>query len=216
MTTEHPYNSVGTEYRAKLRLIKAWRRMNNTTLKHFNLIFYGRGLHSRSCFWVPNFFPENPGNFTSCAFKTSHFLSCLIPAHSRLVTSRPVSVLKMKLEFPNLKFCISIPEIHTCSQKCFSLFSVGAFFKCCCLNLSKSSAVNKSQQTVFKKQRWCHLVEKCCDRCRWLEKCSHWHYWFIFVQVDIKKRHHPNTAKLLFVLSGNWTIFSFSEFSTLK
>ena len=40
MMTEHPYNSMGTEYRAKLRLIKVWRKMNNTTLKlnQYNLV----------------------------------------------------------------------------------------------------------------------------------------------------------------------------------
>ena len=35
-------------------------------------------------FWVPNFFPENSGNFLSLAFKTCHFPSRLIPAHLRL------------------------------------------------------------------------------------------------------------------------------------
>ena len=43
--------------------------------------------------------------------ETSSSRSQLSHAHSRLATSRPVSVLKMKREFLNLKFCISIPEI---------------------------------------------------------------------------------------------------------
>ena len=61
------------------------------------------GLRSRSHFWGTKFFPGRCRKFSvPPAFKTSHFPSGLIPGHSRLATSRPVSVPKMKQEFPNL------------------------------------------------------------------------------------------------------------------
>ena len=51
--TEHPYNSVRTEYEAKLRLIKALRKMNNDTqlkiLKTFGTQFYPSFRRRRLC-----------------------------------------------------------------------------------------------------------------------------------------------------------------------
>ena len=44
--------------------------------------------------------------------------------HSGKAISRPVSVPKMKQEFPNLKFCISIPEIPEI-QYCSGIFLLG-------------------------------------------------------------------------------------------
>ena len=67
-----------------------------------------------SAFPGTRFLPKNAGNFPSRALKTSHFQSHLIPAHSRLATSCPASVLKMKREFLYFKFCTSIPEIQCC------------------------------------------------------------------------------------------------------
>ena len=58
-------------------------------------------MRSQSRFLGTKFFPEN---FPSRASKTSHFPSHLIPEHSRLPTSRPVLVPKMKWEFPNLNY----------------------------------------------------------------------------------------------------------------
>ena len=84
-----------------------------------------RGLRSRSPFLGTNFFPEN---FQSRAFMTSHFLYHLIPTHSRLATSRTISVQKMKREFPNLKFCILIPEIPKI-QYCSGVFLLGTSFQ---------------------------------------------------------------------------------------
>ena len=95
----------------------------------------------RLVFLVPNFFPNFPGNFPSRAFKTSHFPSHLIPTHSRLATSGPVSVPKMKREFPYLKFCIQIPEIPEIQNwaRNFLLGTEICFIKSSCFSFNIST-----------------------------------------------------------------------------
>ena len=84
---------------------------------YFNIInLFSKGLRSRMPFPGNRIFPQkNPGSFPSRAFWKILFP---VPSQSRL---SPVSVPKMKREFPNLKFCISISEIPKI-QYCSGIF----------------------------------------------------------------------------------------------